>query len=113
MGQFKNAVKKAVGNDGVVVYTAPAGAAYIIECDMACTGDSGVQVSVSIIDASAEESEQEVFLVKNAPVPVGSAIQIIDGQKIVLESGDSIKVLCETEGQTVDVVLSLVENVNL
>jgi hypothetical protein len=113
IGQFKNAMKKAVGNAGAVVYTAPSGAAYLIECDIACTGDSGVQISVSLVDSSAPQSEQEVFLVKNAPVPTGSSIQVIDGQKVVLESGDSIKVVCETSGQTVDVVLSLVENVNL
>lgn len=113
IGQFKNAMKKSVGNTSSTIYTAPAGAAYLIECDVACTGDSGVQISVSLVDSSAPENEQEVFLVKNAPVPTGSSIQVIDGQKVVLESGDSIKVKCETAGQTVDVVLSLVENVNL
>lgn len=108
---FKNAIKKDVGNSATAIYTAPAGAAYLIECDVACTGNSGVQISVMIVDAS--EGDVSAYLVKDAPVPVGSSIQIIDGQKIVLEDGDSIKVVCETADQTVDVILSLVEGVNL
>ena len=110
LGKFRNAVKKDVGNTSTTIYTAPAAGSYLIQCDIACTSNSGVQVSVSVEDAS---QGVEVFLVKNAPVPVGSSIQVIDGQKIVLEEADKLKVVCETTGKAVDVVVSLVENVNL
>ena len=122
-GQFKNAIKPGVGktvdgqgelvNDGfTVVYTTPntvaSFASYVIECDIACVSDSGVQVSVRVKKADGTKAH----VIKNAPVPVGSSIQIIDGQKIVLESGDSLEVMCETAGEEVDVIVSLVENVN-
>lgn len=120
LGLFKNAVKPSVGTttpvgdtatDGfTTIYTTPSGqASYLIECDIACTGLSGVQVSVRVKDSSASV---KAYVVKSAPVPVGSAIQVIDGQKIVLEASDTLEVKCETAGSTVDVILSLVENVN-
>lgn len=122
-GQFKNAIKSGVSknttvvngvttlaNDGfVTIYTTPnTFASYVIECDIACISDSGVQVSVRVKKSDGTKAH----VVKNAPVPVGSSIQIIDGQKLVLESGDALEVMCETAGESVDVIVSLVENVN-
>jgi hypothetical protein len=63
-----------------------------------------------VFDASQNVT---AYLIKNAPVPVGSSIQVIDSQKIVLEEGDKLQVVCDTPGSTVDVILSLVEGVNL
>lgn len=112
-GIFKNAIAHEVGNSFTSVYTAPttptAQTSYLIECDIACTGDSGVQITVKLTKAD----ESFAYIVKNAPVPVGSAIQVIDGQKIVLMPGDSLDVKCETPGSKVDVILSLVEDVNI
>lgn len=109
LGIFKNAIKSGVNNSWTNIYTAPSGkTSYVIECDVASTGNTGVQVSVQVIDTSAAVT---AHIVKNAPIPVGSAIQIIDGQKIVLESGDILQIKCESIGQTVDVVASLVEDV--
>jgi hypothetical protein len=109
-GIFKNAIAVGVSNTLTSVYTAPtAKTSYLIECDIACTGDSGVQISVKLSKADGSSA----YVVKSAPVPVGSSIQVIDGQKIVLMPGDSLKVKCETPGSTVDVILSLVEDVNI
>lgn len=112
-GIFKNAIASEVGNTFTSVYTAPstptAKTSYLIECDIACTEDSGVQISVKLTKGDGSSA----YVVKNAPVPVGSAIQVIDGQKIVLMPGDSLDVKCETSGSTVDVILSLVEDVNI
>ena len=51
-------------------------------------------------------------IIKDVPVPPGSTIQVIDGQKIVLEVGDSLEAKCETAGSAVDVIVSLVDGVN-
>jgi len=109
-GLFKNAVKAAIGNSFQTIYTAPAlKDSYAIELDVANNGNTGVQITARLYDISAGVTAN---IVKLAPVPVGSAIQIIDGQKIVLEAGDYIEVKCDTPGETVDVILSLVEDVN-
>jgi hypothetical protein len=120
-GLFKNAVKDSVAlnkdsagaiqNDGfTTIYTAPSGlTSYIIECDIACIETSGVQVSVRLKTSSGTK----VHVVKSAPVPVGSAIQIINGQKLVLMPGDSLEVKPVTPDAKVDVIVSLVEDVNM
>lgn len=111
ISQFKNANKTSVANGSwTVVYTAPAAkASYIIELDIACVGASGVQASVRIYDSSAATN---TFLVKAAPIPVGSSLQVVDTQKIVLEALDRIEVTCDTAGEVVDVLCSLIEDVN-
>ena len=120
-GLFKNAVKDSVAlnknsagviqNEGfTTIYTAPSTmTSYIIECDIACVETSGVQVSVRLKTSGGTK----VHVVKSAPVPVGSAIQIINGQKIVLMPGDSLEVKPETPDAKVDVIVSLVEDVNM
>lgn len=128
-GIFKNAIVSAVGknqttdptngntvlvNEGfTTIYTTPTTppncASYVIECDIACVSDSGVQVSVRVVKANGTT---KAHVVKNAPIPVGSSLQVIDGQKLVLESGDRLEAMCETNGEVVDVIVSLVEDVN-
>lgn len=110
LGVFKSVVSAEVGNTLTSVYTAPVGkASYLIQCDVASTGDTGVQATIKLVKSSGSLAH----LVKNVPIPVGSTLQVIDGQKVVLESGDSLQVKCDTDGQTVDVIVSLVEDVNL
>lgn len=105
---FKNSIKSEVG-DWTEIYKTPADkASYLIQCDIACVGNSGVQTSVRV----KKQNGDIAHLVKLAPVPVGSSIQIIDGQKIVLEGEDSLEIKCETSGETVDVIVSLIEDVN-
>jgi len=107
---FKNAIVPNVGNTWTAAYTAPAGkASYMIQLDIACTGNTGVQVSVRVFDFS---TSQYAYIVRYAPVPEGSSIQIIDGQKIVLEAQDSVEIMCESAGQFVDAVGSLIEDIN-
>ena len=46
---------------------------------------------------------------KNAPVPVGSALKAVSGQKIVLNGDDKIQVYASAA--TVDVIASILEDV--
>ena len=109
--EFKNAVKANVGNTWEVLYTAPAGeTSFFLGLSAACVTTDGVQVSVRMYDASASEY---VFIVKDAPVMVGSAAVIFSDLKLTLEEGDSVEVQCVTPGHVVDVVGSVSENVNL
>lgn len=110
ISQFKNAIKSGIGNSWETIYEPPAGKdSYIIELDVSSTGTTGVQISVRVYDLSTGVSS---YLVKNAPVPLGAALQVIDGQKIVLEAGDRLEVICDTPGEEVDVIGSLIEDVN-
>ena len=103
---FKNA--QSVGITSVTtVYTAPAAAdSIILELDIANTTTSAVTVSVEVVDTSAST---DAYIVKDAPIPVGGALQVISGQKVILERTDFIRV---TASGASDVVCSILEDVN-
>ena len=89
------------------VYTAPASKdSIILELDIANTTASAVTASAEVLDSSAST---DAFIVKDAPIPAGSSLQVISGQKVILESGDSIRV---TASGACDVVCSILEDVN-
>jgi hypothetical protein len=108
---FKSETDTAVGTSGSNVYTCPAGSqTTIIGLTAANTTTSQVQVDVQL-DASNRTSgaEDSVYLVKNAPVPVGSSLVVVGGeQKVVVEPGDVITVTSNVDS-SVDVVLSVLE----
>lgn len=103
---FKNELKKNVGSTPTVVYTAPTGvSSIVIELDVCNTTNGSVQTDVFITSGGTD-----FYIVKNAPVPVGGALQVISGQKIVLEADDSISVRSSTTA-AIDVVASILEDV--
>ena len=103
---FKNA--KAVGvTTQTTVYTAPAlKDSIILELDVANTTSSAVTASVKLYDAT---DSALAHIVKDAPIPTGGALQVISGQKVVLMTGDY---LCVVASGAVDVVCSILEDVN-
>jgi|TARA_B100000035_G_scaffold173739_1_gene148227 hypothetical protein len=109
---FKNAFATSISTNSASptdVYTANNGSAVnsiLIELDIANTGTSAVTVTVLIRDSSASAS---FHIVKNAPVPVGSALKVVSGQKVVLNGNDKVQVYASAA--TVDVVASILEDV--
>lgn len=103
---FKNANKVGI-TSATTVYTAPGSkTSILLELDIANTTSAVVQTSVQITDTSASATS---YLVKNAPIPSGSSLQIISGQKVILETGDILKV---TSTGAVDCIASILEDVN-
>mgnify|MGYP000411238081 FL=1 len=100
--------KQSVGvTSAATVYTAPANKdSIILELDIANTTASAVTASAEVLDSSAST---DAFIVKDAPIPAGSSLQVISGQKVILETGDSIRV---TASGACDVVCSILEDVN-
>ena len=48
------------------------------------------------------------FLVKDAPVPVGSSLELLSGNKVVLETTDKIQIDCSVADK-VSVTMSIME----
>jgi len=48
------------------------------------------------------------FLVKNAPIPVGSSLELLSGNKVVLETTDKIQIDCSVADK-VSVTMSIME----
>ena len=105
---FTNA--KSVGvTTQTTVYTAPTSPdkdSIILELDIANTTASAVTASAKLYDAT---DSAFAHIVKDAPIPVGGALQVISGQKVVLMAGDY---LCVVASGAVDVVCSVLEDVN-
>jgi len=109
---FKNAFATSISTNSsspTDVYTSNNGSvcnSILIELDVANTGTSAVQVTVLIRDSSANAA---FHIVKNAPVPVGSALKVVSGQKVVLNGDDKLQVYASAN--TVDVVASILQDV--
>ena len=59
---------------------------------------SQIKVDVFVETTAAGGSDLNVYLIKNAPIPVGSSLELIDGgSKIVLQTGDELKVQSDTD----------------
>ena len=96
---FKNYVSTSVGTLATTVYTVPASTtSVIIGCNIANRGASSINVDVQL---------GSTYIVKGAPVPVGSALSVLDG-KIIAETTETIVVTSDT-ASSADVVLSVLE----
>jgi len=105
---FLSETDTGVGTSAATIYTCPASTeTTIIGLSISNIVTSQIEVDVQL-DASGRTSgaEDSVYIIKAAPIPVGSSLLVIGGeQKVVLEPGDAIKVTSNT-ASSADVVLS-------
>lgn len=79
----------------------------IVGISLANVGSSAINVDCYINDGS-----NDIYLVKSAPIPVGSQLQLIDGgAKVVVENGDVIKVKSDV-ASSCDVWISAVDSIS-
>jgi len=81
--------------------------------------DTVVGISVSNVTASSviasvyiNDSSNDIYLIKDAPIPAGSSLQVLDGgAKFVVQSGDALKVVSDT-ASSLDVWVSTVDAIS-
>lgn len=93
-------------NTDMSVYTCPASTETTI-IGMTVANLTASQITV---DVKLENNDGDnVFMVKDAPVPTGSALVVVGGdQKVVMEASDVIKVQSDT-ANSADTILSILE----
>ncbi len=93
-------------NSDMTIYTCPASTETTV-IGMTVANLTAGQITV---DVKLENNDGDnVFMVKDAPVPVGSALVVVGGdQKVVMEASDVIKVQSDT-ANSADTVLSILE----
>jgi hypothetical protein len=103
---FKVVTDTGVGTSPATIYTCPSATqTTVIGLTVANIETSQILISVQLENNDGDN----VYLVKNAPVPVGSAIVPVGGdQKVVLEASDVLKVTSDT-ASSADVTLSILE----
>lgn len=100
---FKNYLASAVGTSPSTVYTVPASTTSVtIGMNIA-----NIETSQIKVDAYITSGGSDYYIVKDAPIPAGSALSVLDG-KIILETTDVVKVVSDT-ASSADVVLSVLE----
>ena len=98
-------------NTDMTIYTGKSGTeTTIIGMSIANITTSSVTVDVKIeSDTSDTETNGNVFLIKDAPIPVGGTLVPVGGdQKVVLLNTDVLKVQSDT-ANSVDTTLSILE----
>ena len=107
---FKIDTKSSVSNSGTgstdtnVVTAGGSATLVLLSCLVSNKTASSAQVDVFLVTNSGDD----VFLIKNAPVPAGSSLEIISGSKIIMESSDVLRVNAGT-ASALDVSVSYLE----
>tara|TARA_Y100001937_G_scaffold65985_1_gene90251 strand:- start:1190 stop:1546 length:357 start_codon:yes stop_codon:yes gene_type:complete len=103
----------STGASGSTVYTVPTGTkeTVVIGITLANKSSSGITADVFIDNYTGSN---DVYLVKGASIPVGSSLEVMSGNKVVLQSdgsaGDIIKVT-SSASNALDAVVSVLEDV--
>ncbi len=103
---FKLKTKANVGVATVGIYTAtsPVTATVIIGVTLANVSGSSINVGVGITRPTADN----ISLMKDVPLPQGSSIEFMAGNKIVLEQSDTITAISDVNN-SLDVALTIME----
>jgi hypothetical protein len=107
---FKLKTKAGVDTSLATVYTVPSSTTtVIIGLTIANVKGASVTADAQIVTASSSgENADDVYVVKDIPLPAGSSVEIMGGNKIILETGDIVKVKGSTT-DAVDAILSIME----
>ena len=102
---FKLKTKANVGTATSDVYVVPsATTTVVIGVTLANTSGSSINVGVGITRASTDN----VNLMKNVPIPQGSSFEFMSGNKVVLETTDTLTAVSDVNN-SLDVALTIME----
>ena len=115
---FKRFCTPDISNSSnTTIYAVPAGSgsaaleSIVIGITSANKSTSGVTVSIFIDN---EDGSNDVFIVKNATIPAGASLEVMSGNKLVLQNdgsnGDNLEALASA-ASAVDVTVSVLEDV--
>ena len=111
---FKLKSKTNVGVTTVGIYTVPsATTTVVIGITLANTSGSGINVGVGVSRAAEgavglRTGHDDISLLKNTPIPQGSSLEVMSGNKIVMEASDIFKAESDVNN-SLDVALTIME----
>ena len=115
---FKRICTPNVSNSSnSTIYAVPAGASsaalesIVIGITMANKTSSGITASIFLDN---EDGSNDVYIVKDASIPAGAALEVMSGNKLVLQNdgtnGDNLEALASA-ANSLDVTVSVLEDV--
>lgn len=104
---FTRKLARGIGTSAVTIgsYTVPS------STSVAAVGLTAANMTTGAItvDIMLNDGTNDTYIVKAAPIPAGGTLVAVGGeQKVVMNTGDSIKVVSNT-ASSCDVILSLLE----
>ena len=103
---FKLKSKNNIGVSTVGIYTVPgATTTVIIGVTAANVSGQGINVGIGISRAT---NGDDINILKNVPIPQGSALEIMQGNKIVVEAIDTVTAKSDVNN-SLDVALTIME----
>jgi len=106
--KLKSTSNVGVSTVGIYTATSPVTATVVIGITLANTSGSSINVGVGITRPTADTTKQDINLVKNVPIPQGSTLEFMQGNKIVLEAEDTITAVSDVNN-SLDVALTIME----
>ena len=106
---FKNSLARNTGTSPVDILAAADSFDTVVGIRLVNVhASSAINVSVYIISTGPVTT----YLVKSAPIPLGSSLELIDGgSKIILKSGDKITATSDT-ASSLDTVVSYIDAIS-
>ncbi len=107
---FKVKTKAAVGTSAGTVYTVPSSTTTVVlGLILGNVTGSAINATVTVeTNTNDTETNADVELVTNAPIPAGGSLETLGGGKLVLQTTDVLKVTSDT-ASSIDVALSIME----
>ena len=110
---FKLKTKAGVNGSALsTVYTVPGSTtAVIIGLTITNVKGSAITANAKVVTASSSgENADDVYIVKVVPLPSGSTMEVMSGNKIILEAGDVVQASGSNgSGADADILLSVME----
>jgi hypothetical protein len=100
---FKNASSAGVGTSYSTVYTASSVTTVVLGMSLCNTTTGTIVVDVQFRDAGSSRK-----MLTSVDIPAGSTLEVLSGQKYILENGDDIQVKSNT-ASSLDVVMGVME----
>ena len=109
---FKVVTKAGVTSEDVIYTVAGATTTVVLGIMLGNTTTSQVTATVTLSSDTSNragannEANQDVELVTNAPIPSGSSLELLAGNKVVMETTDVLKL---TASGATDIAMSIME----
>jgi hypothetical protein len=102
---FRLKTKNNIGVSTVGIYTVPSSTTTtIIGLTLANTSGGNINVGVGITRSGADN----VNIIKNVPIPQGSTLEVMQGNKIIMETTDTLTIVSDTNS-SLDASASILE----
>ena len=99
-----NVVTDAVSSTNTNIVTA-GGSATLVLLSILISNKTGASAQVDVFLVTGND---DTYLLRNAPVPAGSSLEVISGSKIIMEANDKLKIRAGT-ASAIDATVSYLD----